>query len=245
LASASLASAAPKVVGAVLLAIIKTIFALDVRSNINRTALFLMFFLLIHCAGNLLVFAGPDMFNAYGYLLNVNPLLKAIELYLLLAGVAHAFVGAYLSFTKRELILKKGGSSIMQHGKLALSSVVILVFIVLHLVHFKYGNHYEYRSTMNVTVLSESGLETVPAGTAMRDIYKLEKEVFGDPKKAFWYVFAIAVLGAHLWWGWTKSVHKLGLERQYTQPAIRLGQLFSAFITAGFISQPLYVYYYL
>ena len=44
----------------------------------HRLPLFL--YLLIHIAGNLLVFFGPDVFNKYAYMLESNPLLPVIEL---------------------------------------------------------------------------------------------------------------------------------------------------------------------
>merc|ERR1712046_532463 len=130
---------------------------------------------------------------------------------------------------------------------LAFSGTVILAFIITHLLQFKFGVWYDYVSKMDVMVLSESGLETVPKGTAMRDIFKLEKEVFGKPVNAWGYVAAISVLGLHLWWGWSKTVQKMErnqmLKKEQTSSAEALGRLFVALITAGFISQPLYVLY--
>jgi len=240
----SLGSALFPVLKGVGLATIKTIFAFEAINSINRTAVFLMTFLLIHCAGNLLIFVGADAFNVYGHLLHVNPLLKVIELYLLLATVIHAGAGMYLTYKKRRFLVKGSSVTVVGNLKLALSSLVVLAFLVIHLRQFKYGAFYEYLSTMDVTLLTESGIETVPKGTPMRDLHKLEKEVFASPLNVWGYVFAITALGAHVWWGWSKSVGKLGVEPKYLPAARTLGQLFITPLIIAFISQPLYVHYF-
>jgi len=71
-ASSGVMAAYPRVMYAVVTAIVKTIFASDFITTTNRTAVFLMFFLVVHCLGNLLVFLGADAFNAYGHLLHVR-----------------------------------------------------------------------------------------------------------------------------------------------------------------------------
>lgn len=243
--AAGLLEALPAVLYAVLVATIKTIFALDAASSTNRTAVFLLTFLLIHCAGNLLVFLGADVFNAYGHLLSVNPLLKLIEVYLLLAGIIHAAAGFYITYRKRRFLVKGSAGTVASNSRIFISSVVVLVFVIVHLLQFKYGKYYTYLSQMDVTVLSEGGLERVAKGTAMRDLYKLETEIFSNPLNAWGYILAIVALGAHIFWGWSKAVGKLGLEKRMHRPAETLGHWFFGAIIAGFISQPLYVLYVL
>ncbi len=51
---------------------------------IGVTGLALFLYLLIHIAGNLLVFLGPAFFNQYAYTLEGNPLMPIIEIGLLL-----------------------------------------------------------------------------------------------------------------------------------------------------------------
>ena len=132
---------------------------------------------------------------------------------------------------------------LLPRAKLAFSGTMVSVFIVVHLRQFKFGAWYDYLSTMDVMLLSESGLETVPKGTAMRDIFRLEKEVFGQPLNAWGYVLAICALGGHMWWGWEKAVDKLGLEKEFLPAAKSMGQFFIGAICLGFISQPMYVLY--
>ncbi len=59
------------------------------RSSSASPGLALFLYLLIHIAGNLIVFLGPATFNKYAFTLESNPLLPIIELVLLLLFLIH------------------------------------------------------------------------------------------------------------------------------------------------------------
>lgn len=225
-------------VKAVLLALAKTIFASDVNTMITRTSIFLIIFLVIHMLGNLNVFFGAAQLNCYGHLLHINPLLKIIELYLALSFVLHAVAGVALSWRKRAALFK-GGVRITSMNRLALSAVIASIFVVVHLVQVKFGKYYEYILTTPVSL----EFFTIEAGTRMRDIYKLQLELFANPLIAHGYVLGIVALGAHVWWGWSKAVHKLGIPKHLTAWAALIGQGAVVILVAGFSSGPLYVHY--
>src|SRR6266536_6540746 len=59
---------------------------------IGITGLALVLYLVIHIAGNLLVFFGPAVFNQYAYVMEErNPLLPVIEILLLLVFLVHIY----------------------------------------------------------------------------------------------------------------------------------------------------------
>jgi len=58
---------------------------------IGITGVALVLYLLIHIAGNMMVFFGPAAFNKYAYTLEANPLLPIIELGLLGVFLLHVF----------------------------------------------------------------------------------------------------------------------------------------------------------
>src|SRR5262245_60351737 len=59
---------------------------------IGITGFLLFLYLLIHIAGNLLVFFGPEVYNRYAFTMEVqNPLLPAIELVLLAVFLVHIY----------------------------------------------------------------------------------------------------------------------------------------------------------
>ena len=58
---------------------------------IGVTGLALFAYLIIHIAGNLVVFFGPAAFNKYAYTLEGNPLLPVVEIGLLLIFLTHIY----------------------------------------------------------------------------------------------------------------------------------------------------------
>ena len=67
----------------------KTIFSTDAKTSVNKSALFLLTFLVVHMLGNLTIFKSGMAFNVYGHMLAINPALKFIELYLGLGFLVH------------------------------------------------------------------------------------------------------------------------------------------------------------
>src|SRR5260221_5276332 len=67
------------------------VFATSVGTKllIGITGVALFAYLLIHIAGNLMVFGGPAVFNKYAYTLEGNPLITVIEIGLLLVFGLH------------------------------------------------------------------------------------------------------------------------------------------------------------
>ena len=105
---------------------------------------------------------------------------------------------------------------------------VILAFIIIHLATFKYGTYYE--TTVN--------------GVVMRDLTRLVFEVFQSPVYLAWYLVALVLLGFHLRHGVGSVFQSFGWMNGRYQPALRKASLFYALVVAaGFISQPLYVYF--
>jgi len=248
-AAAAAAAKEPSVVAgtaATLVAIIKallsTVVATDASTSLNKSAIFLIVFLVVHMLGNLLIFAGPEAFNTYGYLLHSNPLLKFIEAYLALGFIVHSAAGLYKSYRKSKQIAKAP----LTQGRLLLSSLVVVGFVLLHLKTFKFGADYTHVSGSAVHIPLKG---TVEAGTAMRDIYRLALEVFADPVKAWVYMLSIAVLGLHMWWGWEKTVRnnylKMGLSKEHQAIAIGFGRAVILPLTVGFIASPAYVHFVL
>src|SRR5262245_32289141 len=61
------------------------------------TGLLLILYLIVHLAGNLVIFAGPEVFNGYAEALKkVRPLILAIELALLAIFVLHIVTTIWL-----------------------------------------------------------------------------------------------------------------------------------------------------
>src|SRR5512132_2974372 len=178
---------------------------------IGVTGLALFIYLLIHIAGNLLVFFGPAVFNRYAYVMEVgNPLLPVIELGLLLIFVVHVYktVTMFLgNQTARPIAYaQKKYAGAPSRKTLASSTMIVsglwlLVFIVIHVKAFRYGVEYEW-----------------PAGG--RDLYRLEMENFANPLVVAFYVVSMLVVGSHLWHGISSSLQSLGLDHPRWTPRV-------------------------
>ena len=58
---------------------------------IGVTGILLFAYLILHIAGNLMVFLGPDTFNTYAHTLISNPLVVPVEIGLLVVFLIHLF----------------------------------------------------------------------------------------------------------------------------------------------------------
>ena len=116
------------------------------------TGLFLCFFLVVHLAGNLLLYAGAEKYDAYAHALHNNPaLLIVAEVFLYAAFITHI----YLAFvTNRENHEARGNPYAMKQSKRAdrvvnlfgwapdttmfVTGAVILGFLIIHLNDFSW-----------------------------------------------------------------------------------------------------------
>ena len=192
-------------------------------------------FVLTHMLGNLLIFVGPDAYNYYSYKLISNPLIYLAEAGLVLFIGLHAATGISLKMrnmrTKPSLyaVSPKGvkGASLSSKSMIW-SGTITLVFIVLHLITFKYGAYYE----------------TTVDGIQMRDIHKLVIECFQQPGYVAWYGFCLILVGLHLFHGVASSFQTLGINHPKFNNAIKgFGWAYSIVVALGFLAVPLYVFF--
>lgn len=196
----------------------------------------LSLFVLIHAAGNMFMFVGPEAYNRYGHSITSNPLLYVMEAGLLAILLAHIFAGIFL--TIRNFVARPKGYAVSAGGEKATSKttktmwiqgLVILAFIVLHLITFKYGPYYE----------------TQIDGRTVRDLFKLVYEVFQSPGYVSWYILALLLLCFHLAHGVYSSLQTLGLQHPKYTPGIKCASVGYGILVAGlFIAQPIYMYFF-
>jgi succinate dehydrogenase / fumarate reductase cytochrome b subunit len=195
-------------------------------------------FVLGHMGGNMLIFAGPEAFNSYGHAIVSNkPLLYGTEVVLILSILAHVSMGIILTLQNKKAKPSKYAVTPNSEKKssfasktMAFQGTIILIFIITHLYTFKFGK--EYWVTYN--------------GVEMRDLHRLMVEVFADPLYMVSYVVCLLLLGFHLSHGASSVFQSLGANHPRYTPVIKKAGLAYAFIVAGgFISQPLYVFFFM
>jgi succinate dehydrogenase / fumarate reductase cytochrome b subunit len=194
-------------------------------------------FVFTHMAGNLLIFAGADIYNKYGHAIITNPLLIPAEIFLVLALATHVFLAIKLTIENRAAKGsryhaapngEKAGS--LASRTMAIQGSLVLAFIILHIITFKFGTYYE----------------TTVSGVVMRDLHRLIVEVFQQPIYVVWYLVALVMLGFHLKHGFGSIFQSLGLKNDHYAPMInKLSCIYAIVVALGFISQPLYVFFFL
>jgi len=191
---------------------------------IGVTGFLLFLYLLIHIAGNLIVFAGPAAFNRYAFVMEKgNPLLPAIEIGLLLIALLHIYkaVTNYVSnqAARPARYVKKEGAGYTSRKSLASSTMIVsglwlVLFLIIHVKAFRFSPETEW-----------------PAGG--RDLYLQEMNVFANPLMVAFYVLSMVVVGSHLWHGIASSLQSLGLDHPKWTPRILVAGKVIAFALAG------------
>ena len=193
---------------------------------IGITGVALVLYLIIHIAGNLMVFGGPAVFNKYAYTLEGNPLIPIIEIGLLLIFLIHVyktvrmFIGNQQARPARYVQKKYAGRpsrKSLASSTMIASGLWLFLFIIVHVRAFRYGTEYEW-----------------PAGG--RDLYRLEMETFSNPLVVAFYIVSMIVVGSHLWHGVSSAFQSLGVDHPRVTPKLLMaGRLLAVLIAAGFI----------
>jgi succinate dehydrogenase / fumarate reductase, cytochrome b subunit len=200
---------------------------------IGVTGLALVLYLIVHIAGNLMVFGGPSLFNKYAYTLEGNPLIPVIEIGLLLIFLVHVYKTVTMFLSNQQArptrYAMKKRADYTSRKSFASSTMIftglwLLIFIIIHVKAFRYGTEYPW---------AEGG----------RDLYRLEIENFANPLIVVFYVLSMLVVGSHLWHGASSAFQSLGLDNPRWTPRIRAtGKGLAVLITGGFITIAIWAY---
>ena len=188
-------------------------------------------FLVLHMVGNLQVFVGPDRINNYARFLHgpAAEVVLAQRVVLVVALVLHVWMAIQLTrinraarpegYRRREPQVTTLASRTLRWG-----GVFLLVFIVVHIMHF---------TTLDL------------------DPTFVELDVFGNALKAFdspwmvaFYTVAMLLLGFHLFHGVWSSGRTLGVSPPSAAPLRRRIALALALVIAlGFAAVPLAIWF--
>jgi succinate dehydrogenase cytochrome b subunit len=199
------------------------------------TGLALFAYMVVHLAGNAIIFAGPDIFNSYSHLLVSNPLILPIELGLMGIFLVHIYKAITMwtankrarpvAYAKKELAHHTSRKSVASSTMIA-SGLFILLFVVVHVKQFKFGTWYQ-----------------AAGDAAIRDLYRTELEVFRNPLWVAFYVAGTLLVGLHLRHGVSSSFQSLGLDHPvYTKRLTAIGIFFAILIGGGLALIPVWVY---
>lgn len=198
------------------------------------TGLLLCGFLLSHLAGNCLIFVGDSAFNHYAHTLMSNPLIYGAEAILAIIFLSHICLAIRLIIenkcarpTNYYMKQKTGRGATFASSTMHWTGPIILIFLVIHLLNFKFGPVYQK---------SYDGVE-------MRDLYRTVIEYFQSPINVLWYIFAMVALGIHVSHGFWSAFQSIGFNHpKYNALLKTLSKLYALVIAAGYIALPIYCY---
>jgi len=203
---------------------------------IGVTGLALFLYMVLHLAGNAIIFFGPEVFNAYSHQLISNPLIIPVEIGLLLVFLIHIYktiamwvrnkAARPVGYQKKELAGHTSRKSLASSTMIA-SGLIIMVFVAIHVKQFKFGSFY------------------LAAGSdSIRDLYRTEIEVFRQPLWVAFYVTATLLVGLHLRHGISSAFQSVGLDHpRYTRRLVAVGIGFAVLIGGGLAIIPMWVYF--
>jgi succinate dehydrogenase / fumarate reductase, cytochrome b subunit len=195
--------------------------------------LFLISFLVIHLAINLLILSS-DGGVAYGkavHFMGTNPLIKIMEVFLFGGFIIHIILGVIIqvyNWMARPVRYKVEGyshtsffSKYMIH-----TGAIILVFLLVHFFNFYFV---------------KIGIVDPPAGLGREDFYQMAVLLFSNRFYSILYIVLMVFLAFHLNHAFQSAFQTLGLSHSKYTPFIKLlGTIYSILVPLGFAVIPAY-----
>ncbi|MDQ3243223.1 MAG: succinate dehydrogenase cytochrome b subunit [Gemmatimonadota bacterium] len=205
--------------------------AIGKKAVMGVTGLIGIGFVIAHLAGNLLVFSGAEAINRYSHFLkSTGELLWLLRAVLIAAVIMHVIAAVQLTRQNRaarpvEYVNREPQVSTLASRTMRWGGTVLLLFIVIHILHFTTGT-------------------LKPAGVfSTADVYSNIVASFRLWWVALFYVVSIIILGFHLFHGAWSSVRSLGVRQPSTNPLQRKVALAVAiFVWLGFTVVPVAVF---
>jgi succinate dehydrogenase / fumarate reductase, cytochrome b subunit len=198
------------------------------------SALFLIFFLIMHLAVNLTSIFSETLFNDLAHFMGTNPLIQFVMQPILIFGVVFHFVmGFVLELKNRRATSVKyakdngAANSNWSSRNMIYSGVVILAFIVLHFLDF-------WIPELNVKYI-QGDVSGFLEGTKDFRYYEELQHKFIPIWRVVAYVVSFALLGLHLAHGFQSAFQSMGFNNKYTKTVKAAGNVYSIAIPAGFI----------
>ncbi len=199
------------------------------------TGLGLFLFVIVHLAGNLQIFFGPDSINGYAELLKSTPaLLWGTRLGLLAVTLLHIITAIQLAVANRRArpvvyTNKKPVASSFANRTILISGLIILAFVIFHLSHFTLG-------------FVDPQFLRFEDSTGRHDVYRMMVTGFSNPIVSIFYIVSMGLLLLHLSHGVSSIFQSLGLRSKKTFGFFdKLAKILALLIFLGNCSIPLAV----
>ena len=206
------------------------------------SALFLIFFLIIHLTVNLTSLFSESVFNELSHFMGTNPLIQfALQPVLIFGVIFHFVMGFVLEIKNRKsrnvkyVKFNGAASATWMSRNMAISGGVILIFIVIHFLDF-------WIPELNTKYVLGDMSGVLEGEEGYRYFTELQHK-FASPVKVGIYVVAFILLSLHLLHGFQSSFQSIGFNNKYTKCIKTLGVIYSIVIPLGFIIIALWHYF--
>jgi succinate dehydrogenase / fumarate reductase, cytochrome b subunit len=199
------------------------------------TGLFMIVFLLLHLAGNLEIFSGPDAVNQYAAFLKTMPkVVWAFRIALIASVLGHIWLTISLTQSNKKARpemyhLKKSRKASLMSRTMMISGLTILVFVCYHLAHYTLG-------------ITNPELMKLTDSHGRHHVYNMMVMGFSHPLVSGFYILAQVLLAGHLSHGISSATRTLGVTNNALYEKIRMaGMAIAGIIALLYISIPLSV----
>ena len=198
------------------------------------SGIFLVLFLLVHCGLNALVFLndGGETFLHAAHFMGTNPLMRTLEIGLVIGFLVHIVDGLYLWYQNKKArpvdynYVNASKNSTWYSRSMGLLGTILLFFLIIHASDFWIPNR------MNQFMTGEE-----------INLFQKMSEEFKNPIIVLIYVFACFSLFWHLLHGFKSAFQSLGLNHnKYNGLIHNVGVLFSIIIPLLFAIMPVAFY---
>jgi succinate dehydrogenase / fumarate reductase cytochrome b subunit len=165
------------------------------------TGAILVLYVIVHTAGNLLIYFGRDTLNAYSaFLHSLGPILWIIRVILIVSALLHIITSIKFKFENwgakpTKYAVKNYLKAKFTSRTMIWTGIMILAFVVYHLLHFtiRVTNHQHYYPEFyqQHNAVSSVILERF-------DVYRMVVMGFQNPLISFVYIVGVIIVGFHL-----------------------------------------------
>jgi succinate dehydrogenase / fumarate reductase cytochrome b subunit len=204
------------------------------------SGLMLCGFIIVHLIGNLtLLLPDKDPFNKYANFLTteLGNVIYIAEFFLASIFLIHFFYAIIITIDNWRA--RPQNYAIVKDAKhtskksfasktMIYTGLVIIIFLVWHLIHFKFGEMITY-STAD--------------GKVIRDLYIVVYQFYSNVINVVLYIAVMALLGFHLSHGFWSAFQSLGLNgKRFTPFVYSVAGVFALMMAAGFIVLPIWIF---
>ena len=213
------------------------------------TGLFLIVFLIVHCAINAMIFFndGGQTFNHWGSFMSTNLIVRTLEIGLFAGFILHIIQGFVLWSENRKARPVKydqyaaNTNSKWYSRSMGLLGTLILLFLILHIYHFWVPSR--FGGFAGIEGLEETTLADYN-DQPVHNLYLEMQQVFRDNLAVVLiYIAGVISLGWHLLHGFQSAFQTFGVNHKRYTPIIQaLGAAFSVIVPLLFALMPLAIY---